>query len=85
MPSAFAKGTLFALSAAALNATIGVISKVLMNSGYAASSVALIKTVLGCALLSVLLVFLKKTTGQPCPLGAGGDLCVPGHLCAVPF
>lgn len=60
MQTTFAKGVAFALSAAALNATIGVISKVLMNSGFAASSVALIKTVLGFVLLSVLLVFLRK-------------------------
>src|SRR5574344_2094427 len=73
MPSAFAKGTLFALSAAALNATIGVISKVLMNSGYAASSVALIKTVLGCALLSVLQVFLKK---QPASRARWGQAAI---------
>lgn len=60
MQTTFTKGVAFALSAAALNATIGVISKVLMNSGFAASSVALIKTVLGFVLLSVLLVFLRK-------------------------
>lgn len=54
------KGIFFALAAAALNATIGVLSKVLMSSGFSASSIAVIKTVLGCLLLSVLLLFLKK-------------------------
>lgn len=60
MQSYFGKGVLFALCAAALNATIGVLSKVLMNSGFNSSSIALIKTVLGCLLLSVLLLFLKR-------------------------
>ncbi len=46
MQSHFGKGVLFALCAAALNATIGVLSKVLMNSGFSSSSIALIKTVL---------------------------------------
>lgn len=60
MQSYFGKGVLFALCAAALNATIGVLSKVLMNSGFNSSSIALIKTVLGCLLLSVLLLFFKR-------------------------
>lgn len=60
MQSHFGKGVLFALCAAALNATIGVLSKVLMNSGFTASTIALIKTVLGCLLLSALLLFLKR-------------------------
>ena len=59
MQTHFGKGVIFALCAAALNATIGVLSKVLMSSGFTASSVAVIKTVLGCLLLSVLLFFLK--------------------------
>ena len=45
MQSTFSKGVIFALSAAALNATIGVLSKVLMSNGFNASSVAVIKTV----------------------------------------
>ncbi|MBI6896631.1 EamA family transporter [Pseudomonas putida] len=60
MQSRFGKGVVFALCAAALNATIGVLSKVLMNSGFSSSSIALIKTVLGCLLLSALLMFLKR-------------------------
>lgn len=60
MQTHFGRGVLFALCAAALNATIGVLSKVLMNSGFSSSSIALIKTVLGCLLLSVLLLFLKR-------------------------
>ncbi|MEN5301085.1 EamA family transporter [Pseudomonas sp. TWI628] len=60
MQSHFGKGVVFALCAAALNATIGVLSKVLMNSGFSSSSIALIKTLLGCLLLSVLLLFLKR-------------------------
>ena len=60
MQANFTKGVLFALCAAALNATIGVLSKVLMNHGFTASSVALVKTVLGCLLLSALLLFLKR-------------------------
>lgn len=61
MQTHFGKGVLFALCAAALNATIGVLSKVLMSSGFSSSSIALIKTVLGCLLLSVLLLFLKRS------------------------
>ncbi|MFJ3448483.1 DMT family transporter [Pseudomonas sichuanensis] len=61
MQTYFGKGVLFALCAAALNATIGVLSKVLMSSGFSSSSIALIKTVLGCLLLSVLLLFLKRS------------------------
>ncbi|WP_085715149.1 DMT family transporter [Pseudomonas sp. B28(2017)] len=60
MQSSFSKGVIFALSAAALNATIGVLSKVLMSNGFTASSVAVIKTALGCVLLSILLFFLKR-------------------------
>ncbi|ANY86551.1 hypothetical protein IEC33019_0977 [Pseudomonas putida] len=60
MQSHLGKGVLFALGAAALNATIGVLSKVLMSSGFSASSIALIKTVLGCLLLSVMLLLLKR-------------------------
>ena len=60
MQSNFSKGVLFALSAAALNATIGVLSKILMSSGFTASSIAVIKTILGCILLSILLFFLKR-------------------------
>ncbi|PTR19820.1 MULTISPECIES: DMT family transporter [unclassified Pseudomonas] len=60
MQSTFSKGVMFALSAAALNATIGVLSKVLMSNGFTASSVAVIKTLLGCLLLSILLLFLKR-------------------------
>ncbi|EKG43054.1 EamA family transporter [Pseudomonas syringae] len=62
MPSNFSKGVIFALSAAALNATIGVLSKVLMSNGFTSSSVAVIKTILGCILLSIVLLFLKRPT-----------------------
>lgn len=62
MPSSFSKGVIFALSAAALNATIGVLSKVLMSNGFTSSSVAVIKTILGCILLSIVLLFLKRST-----------------------
>lgn len=60
MQASVSKGIAFALGAAALNATIGVLSKVLMSSGFTASSIAVIKTVLGCVLLSALLLFLKR-------------------------
>ncbi|WP_158226654.1 EamA family transporter, partial [Pseudomonas syringae] len=62
MQSNFSKGVIFALSAAALNATIGVLSKVLMSNGFTSSSVAVIKTILGCILLSIVLRFLKRPT-----------------------
>lgn len=62
MQSNFSKGVIFALSAAALNATIGVLSKVLMSNGFTSSSVAVIKTILGCILLSIVLLFLKRPT-----------------------
>ncbi|BDM22137.1 DMT family transporter [Pseudomonas sp. LRP2-20] len=54
------KGILFALCAASLNATIGVLSKFLISVGFSSSSIALIKTALGCLLLSVLLPLLKR-------------------------
>jgi DME family drug/metabolite transporter len=60
MQSDFSKGVMFALCAAALNATIGVLSKVLMSHGFTASSVAFIKTIVGCILLTVLLFFLRR-------------------------
>lgn len=60
MQASVSKGIAFALGAAALNATIGVLSKVLMSSGFTASSIAVIKTLLGCVLLSALLLFLKR-------------------------
>jgi drug/metabolite transporter (DMT)-like permease len=60
MQASFRKGVIFALCAAALNATIGVLSKILMSNGFTASSVAVIKTILGCALLSMLLPFLTR-------------------------
>ena len=53
MPSTFSKGVLFALCAAALNATIGVLSKILMSVGFTASSVAVIKTLLGLSLIHI--------------------------------
>lgn len=59
MQTSASKGIAFALGAAALNATIGVLSKMLMNSGFTASSIAVIKTALGCVLLSALVLFLK--------------------------
>jgi drug/metabolite transporter (DMT)-like permease len=62
MQSNFSKGVIFALSAAALNATIGVLSKVLMSNGFTSISVAVIKTILGCILLSIVLRFLKRPT-----------------------
>ncbi|PBP87245.1 EamA family transporter [Pseudomonas syringae] len=62
MQSNFSKGVIFALSAAALNATIGVLSKVLMSNGFTSSSVAVIKTILGCILLSIVLRVLKRPT-----------------------
>ncbi|UUQ63054.1 DMT family transporter [Pseudomonas fuscovaginae UPB0736] len=64
MQANFGKGVVFALCAAALNATIGVLSKVLMSSGFTASSVAVIKTILGCLLLSALLLFLKRPASK---------------------
>ena len=60
MQSSFGKGVVFALSAAALNATIGVLSKVLMENGFTSSSVAVIKTILGCLLLSALVLFIRR-------------------------
>lgn len=56
----FSKGIIFALCAAALNATIGVLSKVLMSNGFPPSSVAVFKTLLGCILLWGVLLFLKR-------------------------
>ncbi|AZG84474.1 DMT family transporter [Pseudomonas syringae pv. pisi str. PP1] len=64
MQSNFSKGIFFALSAAALNATIGVLSKILMSHGFTPSSVAVIKTILGCLLLSVLLLFLRRPASK---------------------
>ncbi|MFK7606454.1 MULTISPECIES: DMT family transporter [unclassified Pseudomonas] len=58
----FSKGIIFALCAAALNATIGVLSKVLMSNGFPPSSIAAFKTLLGCTLLSIVLLFFKRPT-----------------------
>lgn len=52
-------GMLFALSAAALNASIGVLSKILISSGFTPSGIAFSKTLLGFIFLSLLLLFLK--------------------------
>lgn len=54
-------GASFALAAAALNASIGVISKILLKIGISASSIALTKTVLGLVILSLFLLFLRKS------------------------
>lgn len=48
-------GTLFALCAAALNASIGVISKLLMHSGLSPQDIAFLKTVIAFFFLSVFL------------------------------
>ena len=48
-------GTLFALCAAALNASIGVISKLLMHSGLSPQDIAFLKTIIAFFFLSVLL------------------------------
>ncbi|MDF7675386.1 DMT family transporter [Neisseriaceae bacterium ESL0693] len=49
-------GILFALSAAALNGTIGILSKTLMYSGLNANDVAFYKTLIALILLSLLLI-----------------------------
>ncbi|WP_373746395.1 DMT family transporter [Neisseria dentiae] len=49
-------GIIFALAAAALNGSIGVISKLLMNSGLNSNDIAFLKTAIACILLSVLLI-----------------------------
>lgn len=49
------KGVLFALAAAALNATIGVFSVLLMNTGLKSNDVAFLKTLAAFALLSLML------------------------------
>lgn len=46
-------GTLFALCAAALNASIGVISKLLMHSGLNPQDIAFLKTIIAFSFLSV--------------------------------
>jgi len=48
-------GTLFALCAAALNASIGVISKLLMHSGLSPQDIAFLKTIIAFFFLSVFL------------------------------
>lgn len=48
-------GTLFALCAAALNASIGVISKLLMHSGLNPQDIAFLKTIIAFFFLSVFL------------------------------
>lgn len=49
------QGFLFALTAAALNATIGVISFLLMNTGLKSNDIAFLKTMIAFVLLSILL------------------------------
>ncbi len=48
-------GTLFALCAAALNASIGVISKLLMHSGLNPQDIAFLKTIIAFFFLSMFL------------------------------
>jgi len=55
-------GTLFALCAAALNASIGVISKLLMHSGLSPQDIAFLKTIIAFFFLSILL--FKVPVGQ---------------------
>ncbi|MHC8341519.1 DMT family transporter [Pseudomonas sp. HLT2-19-2] len=58
-------GALFALSAAALNATIGTFSKVLMYHGLSPSTIAFCKTLIGALILIVLMPLLKtKSTSS---------------------
>lgn len=55
------KGMCFALAAAALNATIGIFSKLVIAQGFSPSNIALAKTVLGFAMLSLILPFVKQS------------------------
>ncbi|WP_339451502.1 DMT family transporter [Pseudomonas sp. EA_5y_Pfl2_R50] len=55
-------GALFALSAAALNATIGTFSKVLMQHGLSPGTIAFSKTMIGALILVLLMPFLKMTS-----------------------
>ena len=57
--SHYKKGIFLALCAAALNASIGIFSKILMQSGFSSSSIALIKTALGCAILMLLAPYIR--------------------------
>lgn len=57
----FKKGVLFALFAAALNASIGVFSKILMESGFSPSAIAFIKTVIGFFLISIFIYGIRKS------------------------
>jgi len=52
-------GALFALCAAALNASIGTFSKVLMQHGLTPSTIALCKTVIGALILLMLMPLFK--------------------------
>ncbi|KQF73924.1 hypothetical protein APC21_12845 [Acinetobacter baumannii] len=62
-------GTLFALCAAALNASIGVISKLLMHSGLNPQDIAFLKTIIAFFFLSVFLLdLLRKSLLQVHPI-----------------
>ncbi|MBK8973354.1 MAG: DMT family transporter [Hahellaceae bacterium] len=54
-------GAVFALAAAAMNGSIGVISKVLLSMGISPSSIAFVKTIIGGALLSILLIIVRNS------------------------
>jgi len=54
-------GVFFAFSAAALNASIGVISKFLMEMGISASSIAFLKTLIGYVILTLIFVIVRKS------------------------
>ena len=53
-------GFVFALAAAALNATIGVFSVLLMNTGLKSNDIAFFKTIIAFVLLSALLSKIPK-------------------------
>jgi DME family drug/metabolite transporter len=53
-------GVFFALSAAALNGTIGVFSKVLIAQAVSPAWIAFLKTAIGLAVLSMILFFMKQ-------------------------
>ncbi len=69
-------GILFALAAAALNATIGVISKLLMHSGLNSQDIAFLKTLIAVVLLSVVLWVFARHIRKAFPAARDKDTAI---------
>lgn len=72
-------GVFLALSAAALNASIGILSKILIGQGFSPAAIAFYKTLLAVVLLSVVLLAVRKRQA----LKASGARWWQAAVCAM--